>query len=672
MIKKISVLVFLTYFLAAFFTLDHYGISWDEPTHFKRGQAYLWYFFTRNTSYEGLPEYDVKRAQQDPKYHKRSLYQNNSQDTSYHLNTDGDHPPLNGILAAATNYVFYQKLGWLGDIESYHLFEILTSAMLVAVVFLFAAETFGVTAGLFASIFLATYPLFWAESHFNIKDPIETAFFGLTIYTFYKGIIEKKARSLIISSIFAGMGLATKFNIVFLPLILLLWLAILQFNYKLDILKTFLSKKILITIILFPIVMILIFFISWPFLWQDLIGNTLSVLKYYKEIGIERGAQPNLILGIFNPVAFWWIIYTTQPIMLVAFLLGLVSFRKLSKQQKYLFILWLLWFAVPVLRVSLPKATIYGGVRQIMEYIPAMALIAGVGADFFRKRFLRITGFGKLVSGILAVAVLFITVSTLVKIHPNENVYFNFLSGGLKKNMDSGFPSAGFSFGNAYLQGFEWINQNAQPGSKVALIQGTNQNIPSFWPRPDIFFSNYHWSGIKREGEYLMELTHNYDVRVYHYAWEYVQEMLEPVYEVKVDGGSILKIWKNDLEHTKVKFRKKEVPYSKGFDTSLEGRVIRISLSEEVYLSRILVSFTPLKGCVPLKSGSIETSRDGQNWRGEKDPLPYDQLGRPAELSANSFRVMFAAREAKYLKIFADNLNSCILNSPVVTLTVLE
>lgn len=669
MIKRniLAAFVFFIYFILGILTINHYGISWDEPTHFKRGQAYLWYFFTGKTSYEALPEYDVREAQTNPKYNKRSLYQNNSQDTAYHLGKDGDHPPLNGILAAASNYIFFQKLGLLGDIQSYHLFEIFISSILVALVFLFAAENFGVWAGVFAGIFLGTYPLFWAESHFNIKDPVETAFFGLTLYTFYKGVMEKKAKILLWSSFFGGLALSTKLNSLFLPAILVPWLLILQFGYKINILSTLLSRKILISLIVFPVIMVTIFFISWPFLWQDLIGNTILVLKYYKEIGIERGTQPNLIMGIFNPYALKWIIYTTQPVMLVTFLLGLLSFQKLSKPQSFVFMLWLLWFLVPILRVSIPKATIYGGVRQIMEYLPAMALIAGVGADFLRRGVLKSQ---ILLSVVFLLIILLVTVNTLLKIHPNENVYFNFISGGLKKNMDSGLPSAGFSFGNAYLQGFNWINQNAKPGSKVALIQGTNQNIPSFWPRPDIFFSNYHWSAVKREGEYLMELTHNYDVKVYHYAWEYVEKMLEPVFEVKVDGGSILKIWKNDFEHTKKEYQKKEIPYTKKFDTKINGRKIEVLLPEKVLLSRILVKYTPSGECTILKNGSVESSIDGKNWFPEKDSIPYDQLGRPKEVEEHSFRYLFAARDVKFLRITVDDISSCALSSPVINLVV--
>ena len=52
-----------------------------------------------------------------------------------------------------------------------------------------------------------------------------------------------------------------------------------------------------------------------------------------------------------------------------------------------------------------------------------------------------------------------------------------------------------------------------------------------------------------------MELTFNDSGKDFFYVWEYTNKFLIPLYEVKIDGVSILKIWKNDLEHTKKEYR---------------------------------------------------------------------------------------------------------------------
>ncbi|OGE17825.1 hypothetical protein A2858_03720 [Candidatus Daviesbacteria bacterium RIFCSPHIGHO2_01_FULL_36_37] len=659
------------YFIFGLLTISDYGISWDEPEHYHRGQAYLHYFLTGEKTYASLPKYDLKRAQTEKNYHERSVYQTDSLDFNYWLENDGDHPVFNDILGSLSNYIFYQKFGILGDIEAYHLFEIFISAVAVSTVFYFGAYVFNIWTGLFASLFLGTYPLFWSESHFNIKDPVETSFYALTILFFWRGIVEKKAMYIFISSVTAGFAFATKFNILFLPFILGLWLLLRQIFIERSTLKSLISKRFLLAFLVYPMVMFGFFAASWPYIWQDVVGNTADVFKYYENIGLESSKQ-QLFFNLINPFASRWFIYTVIPLALFFFLFAFVK-PKMNKMQKDVFTLWMIWFSVPIIRVSLPGATIYGGIRQIMEFIPAFALIAGYGAYSFLSKIenlFKVNDPKYLRLVYLGVLVIFLVI-VLIRIHPNENVYFSSISGGLKRNYENKFPSTGMSLGNAYLQGVNWINKNAQMNSKLALIQGTSVNIPAYWVRPDVSYSNYHWSGIKREGEYLMELTHIYDVRVYYYAWEYAEKMLEPVYQVVIDGVPILQIWKNDFEHTKKEFQKIEKNYKGPVTSEKEGNSVLIEFNENVLLSRLILKYTPDNECLPVKSGRIYTSINGQDWREEGDSVPYDQLGRREEIEENSFRYMFAAINARYIRIKLEP-GSCALVGPSVQIVYLE
>ena len=653
-------MVFLIYLILGLLTISNYGISWDEPEHFHRGQAYLNYFLTGEKTYASLPSYDLKRAQFEKNYHERSIYQTDSLDFNYWIENDGDHPVLSDILASLSNYIFYQKVGILGDIEAYHLFELFMSAIAVAAVFYFGSIVFNLWTGLFAAVFFGTYPIFWSESHFNIKDPVETSFFILTIIFFWKAVVVKRARLLLYSSVFAGFALATKFNILFLPFILGPWLFFRQIFIDSSTLKSLISKRFLLAFLVYPLIMFGLFAISWPYIWQDPVGNTIDVFKYYGKIGFESSRQ-QLIFNIINPFAIKWLIYTVIPLTLFFFIVAFIKPR-FNKLQKDVFMLLIIWFAVPIARVSFPGTTIYGGVRQIMEFIPAFVLIAGYGAYNF---ILKIEYLFKLKENIILRIiflglVLFFLVTVLLRIHPNENVYFNSISGGLKINYEKNFPSAGLSLGNAYHQGVKWINENADKNSKLALIQGTSVNVPAYLVRPDISYSNYHWTGINRGGEYLMELTHIYDVRVYHYAWEYVEKMLEPVYQVEVDGVPILKIWKNDFDNTKKEFQKNEKIYNNSIKIEKIVNSILLEFNDEILLSRLVLKYVPNSECLPVKSGRVYTSINKKDWKEEKDPVPYDQLGRKEEIEENSFRYMFAGVNAKYIRIEFEPL-SCAL-----------
>ena len=55
----------VAFFLVSFITLKDYGINWDEPFHFNRGQAYLRYFLTGKTNYLDIPAYPKLKGASD-------------------------------------------------------------------------------------------------------------------------------------------------------------------------------------------------------------------------------------------------------------------------------------------------------------------------------------------------------------------------------------------------------------------------------------------------------------------------------------------------------------------------------------------------------------------------------------------------------------------------------
>src|SRR6266478_8397197 len=136
-------LVSLIFFIFSFITLSDYGINWDEPLHFNRGQAYLRFYLTGKKDYLDIPQYPKlagdsdymgREGEQDlylnskissippNSSYRRSYYQSDVFNYGYFIKNDGyGHPPTNDILAAVFNNIFYHKLGVLGDIESYHL-----------------------------------------------------------------------------------------------------------------------------------------------------------------------------------------------------------------------------------------------------------------------------------------------------------------------------------------------------------------------------------------------------------------------------------------------------------------------------------------------------------------------------------------------------------------------
>lgn len=546
----IILLIPVFFFIVSFLTLKDYGISWDETIHFRRGQAYLHYFLTGKTNYSNLPTYNLQGTNGDPSKiptPRRSFYQNDFHNGQWFLENDTGHPPLSDELAAFSNYIFYQKLGILNDISAYHLFNIIISSLLVLTISWFMFKNFGILISLISSLSLVTYPLFFSEAHFNIKDPIETTFFSLTAISLIELIERFSWKWVLVSILSLGLALGTKVNIIFLIFILGPYLII---KYKPDIKRLkqlFLNRKYLIATLFIITVPFAIAVISWPFVFQNFPGSLLKIFNYYQNIGFGTRYQPDnfFILG-FNSFPMLWIIFTTPPLVLFLTMVGLISAIKNYNKFKYLPLLFILWFFVPIIRVTLPGTVIYGGDRQIMEFLPAMIMLTGVGAYQILEWTKKFTVLSKRFVIILLISLFLFPALTIYKLHPNENVYFNFLIGGLRGAQQHNFPSWGNSFGNAYFAGIEWLNKNAEPNAKVALIQGTASNAPSIFFRSDLDYKNSNFSGDKKEGEYIMELTFNDTTKTPPEKWNYVEQSLSPVYELKVEGVPILKIWKND------------------------------------------------------------------------------------------------------------------------------
>lgn len=666
-------------------TLKDYGFNWDEPIHFIRGQAYFHFLTTGKEDYSDLNVYPTKQVadfithnqntlsfeqvinelQKDEKI-KRSYFQSDTYPYSDFKKLDEGHPPIGGILAASLNYVLYQRLGLMGDLESHHFAEVISAFLIILTISIFIYKKFGVLASVVSSFALASYPLFFSESHFNIKDPMLASFYGLTIIFFYLGVKEKKIYKILLSGLFLGLATGIKFNTFFMPFILGPWyLYYLIKNFLID-KRNFIRNNIgsWISILFVPVLASIIFYSFWPFLWENTFENISKIIGFYRQIGVGTpGEMATYIKHGWNTYPIIWIIYTTPiPILIFAFFGIIFSLAKIIKGKDF-YLLILLWLLVPILRVSWPNTTIYGGVRHIMEYIPALAILSGIGVYFLIK----ISTFKKIMTVVVLGCLVFVAWE-MIKIHPNQNVYFNQLAGGLSGARENKIPYWGNTYGNVYLQGVEWMNNNAEPNAKLGLAIATMGNLPKQKLRADIDFYNGYWSGTNREGEYEMEMDFEWFPRNW-YSFQYMEVYLEPVYVVEVEGVPLLKIWKNDLEHTKKGFEKEIRYYANKVDYS--SNKLLIDMGHEINITRLKVEYQS-KNCDPINSGHVATSIDNINWSLETDSLSPQVPPVLDIFDKDTFVFLFPAKKARYILVEPRSNNSCLLKHPQIEIKGLE
>ena len=658
-------------FILALITIDDYGINWDEPYHYRRGQAFLHYYLTGKKTYEGLPKYPPLKGTtdtpgfrnsdelfnevlknpslSDPNF-RRSYYQNDAWNGEFFIDVENPsgHPPLNDTLASLFNKIFYQKLGIFGDIESYHLFIISAVSLAAFFIAIFMWREFGLIESIITSLALVTYPLLLGEQHFNIKDPVETAFYSITIIGVYLGVKRNKLFWFLLGTLFFAFALSTKFNIVFSIIPLGIWFFATRVKA---------TKKIYLALLVSPLIIFGVFFLSYPALWQNLPNGFMKVVDFYLREGFSNPQSQSPAL---------WIIYTTAPIVLALILAGMINIRKLIRESTFT-LLVVLWLTITVGRVSLPGMSSYGGARLIMEYIPALSMFAGISAGYLIRG--QKTKYSTLFLLIILLGFL-PSIIKLIQIHPNENVYFNFIVGGLSGAKEKNLDSWGNSYGNAYYPAITWLNKNSEKDSRLTLPINSIVNIPRYKLRGDISLSETYWSGPSHEGEYVLELTHNYPPRNW-YSLKYLETVMEPVYEVKVDGVAIAKLWKNDSKFVKEEYRNlKKIALE--LDIKKVQNQLIINLPEIRKLMQISIDI-PTQNCKPIKTGFVRTSVDDTTWSREPEDIARDQLKQAAIREAeDTFDFYFVAKDTKIIVFEIENEDACLLSGSTAWATVLQ
>lgn len=664
--KKVTTsILFFAFLIAGVLTLPHYGTNWDTVNHLPRGQAYLNYFLSGKRDFSNLPKWhqywqnpDSLRIDADTSdVPRRSFYESDATTFNWFMDHDGNgHPPLSDILSAGFNKIFFSKLRIINDIDSYRVYGIVLAAALVALIFWWVSSVYSPLAGLVSALSLCLYPLFWAESHFNTeKDIPETVFWSFMLFSIWQAVKTKKIKWNLAAGIFFGLALGTKFNIIFSVFIIVPWLAFVFLKNKISFSRP--QIFLLLSFLLIPSLGYLIFVAAWPYLWADPIGRTLGVAKFYKSIGTTTSFDPRFQgpFGI-NLYPLIWIITTTPLVTLALVAIGVLGIIFQKKTHNRLFTaLVLLWLITPIARVTWRGAHVYGGVRQVMEYVPALSIVSGIGAYTIIKYFHKYKSQARFVILALFVPVLL----TFINIHPNENVYFNELIGGLAGAKNKNIPSWGNTFGSAYRQGVSYINKNAKQRANVVLAYELLPNIPKIFFRPDINFHNSKRSGYLRQGEWAITLVYQGTEGRSHYD-TYLEKYIKPSFQAQVDGVAILKVWENSEKNLIKPWKEEKVT---GFTTKKTDTGMTITLLEKQTLARVEIDYDE-NSCPEMKSGTVRISNDHSKWMQMPGILPnswrISSMG--VQPYAGKFIEPFNGEEAKHIDFVLTPADTCLTN----------
>ncbi len=570
------------YAIAMLYTIPDYGITWDT-----------WEYYVGDKNFNFYRTFDSDYL--DYAADNISLYKNPRHPDFYTVTKAYEREidvfqaphliwPFGHMTSSCTKYVFFGWLDAFDPIDAHHLILIVYGIVLYLAIYSFSLRHFGRWEALFAVCAIALHPRFWAHGHNNLKDVPVAVLFALVITLCFDGVVRNRASRLVVAAILWGAALATKANALFVPPILGVWLV-----YRLACMRTAIpgaaalrlkryvryvrygddpdmarvvSRRGLVAILAFPVIGVAVMFLCWPLLWVDFPHYVVLYIQSLFDRGIESqsGWNPWPLKNLLATLPIGILILTVAGLCEI----GVRSYRR--RRLDDLDFLVLLWFVVPVLRVSLPGARDFDVIRHWLEIVPAMGLIAGIGG-------------GKIVSCIcrhlrpvaarddappqisfreLAVVTVVLAAGFgpllywNIRAHPNNLVFYNRFVGQLAGAQKQNMPESTDYWGSSYRQGMEWLYFQPDIPEKSVLFVGVAQHIAYYTReirlRPDIELRPFTGLTLAEMDEIVTSTPgHVYVMYITRKPWytpllRHLDSHGSVAWELQVDGGVLLRI----------------------------------------------------------------------------------------------------------------------------------
>jgi 4-amino-4-deoxy-L-arabinose transferase-like glycosyltransferase len=371
-----------------------------------------------------------------------------------------------------------------GDpVPAYHLFHALLSTGALALLYGLVLELSGSRRfAAFAALSLALLPQFVAHSQNNPKDlPALFAFVAIA-YAVAKVTFSPKRRYLLLASGLLGLGLTTRINVVFAPVILAAWLVACQ------------RRALREGIARYALVLAggaAFGFAFWPAAWDDPIGDLLAAIRHVTSFSVSF---PVLYLG--RPWAstdlpwhyFLVNLLVSIPLSLLALLLPVpIALRRWRREDRPAYsalVLGLAWVGVLLAAEGL-SASHYDGIRHFLAILPGLAIAMAAGCELATRWLESRRGpwrarWGSRPEWSVAALCYGSAFVGLLAIHPHPSAYLNPVARAAIPGPPERWLELEY-WGHAYKEGARWLNENAEAGAEIWLPMAVNAEVARYY-----------------------------------------------------------------------------------------------------------------------------------------------------------------------------------------------
>lgn len=419
-LEKPIILLITINILIGLFIFRDFGLNWDEPYFYSYGDA-LGYAYSPKEWFSG--NFD--------------LY------NSYGASGDDHKNRGPAYLFLARNFVYGLEAFGSDSASAWHFVNFLFFQLGVYFLHRFSTRWMGKPAAFFASAFFSFQPLLWGHAFINPKDPPFLTFFLASMCLGFEMVdaIAKGARDktkrILLASLF--LGIATSIRVLG-PLA-----GALVFIYFLSKGKSVKGFSAWRSLIMYGFVALAVMFITWPYLWENPIGNFIDVFRFMSD----NPTHLSVLFGgtVYNAgelprryLPFMLITTLTEPTWLL-FAIGFIDGHwKLIKNRRanheayrsqiislsLAFSLLLILAAYVLIR----KPAMYDGIRHFLFILPPVFIFIGFGFQFILEQ---INSWIKSPAWLHAGLGILLIVPGLIgitKLHPYQYAYYNSFVGG--------------------------------------------------------------------------------------------------------------------------------------------------------------------------------------------------------------------------------------------------
>jgi hypothetical protein len=433
-------------------TFRDYGATWDEPVDAAYGELAVDYFRsgfkdTRVNSFLDLKFYN---------------------------------PFFEELAALACQFDCGSKY------EIRHFFNALLALLTVPAVLAFGRYFGKNWLAFFSSLVLLLLPRFYGHAFNNSKDMPFACFFAWSLAAIAGLFLRRPDRFLPFAILGGVSGLAACARPGGLPILLFLFAATLIFTRLSAVLSgqgRFLSSSDLRPLLWGFAALALAWLVmvaGWPWALSSPLLNPLAAMSAAASF---RQSYPVWFEGrsVMSNCLPWYylckyLLIATPPAVLIASLAGtFVCARNLltahGRSQSPLYLLTLLWFWCPILYFCLFRPNVYDEIRHFLFIQPALALLAGIGANWLIERIS--PGKWRKIALAAITIVFLVPVKDLVCLHPYQSTYFNALVGGVKNACRYYETDYWVS---SYREAMQWINRQSElaGGRKLSVLVAGN------------------------------------------------------------------------------------------------------------------------------------------------------------------------------------------------------